>query len=468
MPSLMDLVALEKIAACGESAEVEFKKSTSDLSGACESLCGMLNAGIHGQVFIGVSGEKLVGQEISDRTQQEIAQCLKEFTPDPHIVLSIIPFIGKRKLIHLAANSRPSNLPYFFRGKAYLRVGTTTSLLSRDRLIAFVMEQQRRTHPYDTLETMEHSLADLDPEWIRRAVELGIAANRLPVAARGTPEEILTKFELLKGKRLTHAAVILFGKAGCRIPLQCTLMMARFKGTEKGEFLDHKQFVGNAFELLDEGMMFLSRHLPLRGRFEKNNIRRIDEPLIPTEALREALLNAICHRDYEHPGSSIHLAIYDDRVEIVSLGGFMPGIQASDLKKPHNSILRNRLIAQTFYYTGLVEKWGQGTLKIAKLCAEASLPEPEFFEHPLWVGVILRAPVAQHQTLKPIDESSRQEKILKVLRLHKKLTMKELHTILPSVPRRTLQWEMQLLKNKAVVDVSGIGTSSTQWILREE
>ncbi|HSX10436.1 MAG TPA: ATP-binding protein [Chlamydiales bacterium] len=464
----MDLITLEKIATCGESVDVEFKKSTSDLAGACESLCGMLNAGIHGHVFIGISGGKLVGQEISDQTQQEIAKCLKEFSPDPHIAFSLFPFSGKRKLIHLTAKSKLDHLPYFFRGKAYLRVGTTTSLLSRDRLITFVMDQQRRSHPYDALETTDHSLADLDTEWIHRAVELGIGANRLPVAARGTPKEILTKFELLKGNLLTHAAVILFGKAGHHIPLSCTLMMARFKGIEKGEFLDHKQFVGNAFEILDEGMMFLSRHLPLRGRFEKNNIRRIDEPLIPTEALREALLNAICHRDYEHPGASIHLAIYDDRVEIVSTGGFMPGIQAGDLKKPHNSILRNRLIAQTFYYTGLVEKWGQGTLKIAKLCADFKLPEPEFFDHPLWVGIILRAPIVQHKTLEPVDTQSRQEKILEVLRLHKKLTIKELHTILPHVPRRTLQWELQMLKNSKVVDVSGIGTSSTLWTLREE
>jgi ATP-dependent DNA helicase RecG len=464
----MDLAALGKIAAYGESAEVEFKKSTSDLSGACESLCGMLNAGKQGHIFIGISNGKVVGQEISDRTQQEIAQSFKEFTPDPHIDLVLIPLTGKKTVIHLTAKPKPDHLPYFFRGKAYLRIGTTTSLLSRDRLMTFVIEQQRKSHPYDTLETTEHSLSDLDTEWIQRAVEWGIAANRLPLAARGTAEEILTKFELIKGNRLTHAAVILFGKAGCRIPLQCTLMMARFKGTEKGEFLDHKQFIGNAFELLDEGMMFLSRHLPLRGRFEKNNVRRIDEPLIPTEALREALLNAICHRDYEHPGSSIHLAIYDDRVEIVSLGGFMPGIQASDLKKPHLSILRNRLIAHTFYYTGLVEKWGQGTLKIAKLCADFHLPEPEFFEHPLWVGVTLRAPIAPHAILKPTDTQSRQEKILEVLRLHRKLTLKELHSILPSVPRRTLQWELQLLKNKAAVDVSGLGTSATLWTLREE
>jgi len=465
----MDLNQLRKLALDGESGQIEFKKSTADLTGACESLCGMLNAGVHAQAFIGIAGGKLIGQEISDRTQQEIAQCIKEFSPDPYIHFSLIPLAGKLQIIQLSATSRQDHLPYFFRGKAYLRIGTSTSLLSRDRLKNLFMEHQRRLHPYDGLETRDHSLADLDKQWIMRIVELGISANRLPISARSTLEEILTKFELIKGGLLTNAAVILFGKSDCRIPLQCTLMMARFKGTEKGEFLDHKQFVGNAFETLDEGMMFLSRHLPLRGRFEKNNIQRIDEPLIPSEALREALLNAICHRDYEHPGSSIHLAIYDNRVEIVSSGGFLPGIQASDLKKPHSSVLRNRLIAQVFYCAGFIEKWGQGTLKIAKLCADYRLPEPEFFDHPLWVGIILKAPITPDQTPKnSIDPQSRQGKILEELRKHKTLTIKEIHSVLPLFSRRTIQRELNALKENKFVNVLGIGTSNTVWALREE
>lgn len=221
-------------------------------------------------------------------------------------------------------------------------------------------------------------------------------------------------------------------------------MMARFKGIEKGEFLDHKQFIGNAFEILDEGMMFLSRHLPLKGRIENNSIQRIDEPLIPTVALREAFVNAICHRDYEHPGSSIHLAIYDDRIEIVSSGGFMPGIQASDLKKPHKSILRNPLIAQVFYYVGYIEKWGQGTLKMAKLCTTAELPEPEFIDPPLWVGITIKAPI--NSSAKRLVSASKQEQILRILLEHHKLTTTELNNKLPSIPRRTLQWELQQLK----------------------
>lgn len=133
----MDLASIEQIAFEGESEQVELKKSTADLTGACESLCGMINAGVHGFVLIGIANGKIVGQEVTDKTQQEIARAIREFTPDPRIHFSMIPFVGQRKVIILSAKGAPEHLPYFFRGKAYLRVGTTTSTLSRDRVNRF-------------------------------------------------------------------------------------------------------------------------------------------------------------------------------------------------------------------------------------------------------------------------------------------------------------------------------------------
>ncbi len=459
----MNLAMLKKLASLGESADIEFKKSTADLNGACESLCGMLNAGLQAQIVIGIFNEKLVGQEVTDRTQQEIAQSLKYFTPDPQIKCSFITLEKTRKLILLEARSRQEQIPYFFRGKAYLRVGTTTTLLSRDHLQSLFVEQHRQAHPYDQSDTKKYQLEDLDLEWIKRAVELGISANRLPISARGTAAEILKKLELMNGSRLTQAAVILFGKSTIHLPAQCTLMLARFKGVEKGEFLDHKEFVGNAFEALNEGMLFLSRHLPLKGKVERNSLQRTDEPLIPTEALREALVNAICHRDYERPGSSIHLAIYDDRVEIISSGGLMPGIRISDLKKPHKSFPRNPLIAKIFYCVGYVERWGQGTVKMAQLCRNCGLSEPEFTEHPLWFGISFKAPVNQQKSQKLLLDS-RREQILELIKSHNKLTINELIALLPMLSRRTLQRELQILKEAKRVDVSGQGTRSTLWV----
>jgi ATP-dependent DNA helicase RecG len=91
----MNRAMLKKLASKGESATVEFKKSTADLQGACESLCCMLNAGLEARVFIGIAGGKIVGQEVTDRSQQEIAQFLKNFIPDPQIKIS---FVSRRTI----------------------------------------------------------------------------------------------------------------------------------------------------------------------------------------------------------------------------------------------------------------------------------------------------------------------------------------------------------------------------------
>ncbi|MBI3924540.1 MAG: hypothetical protein HY319_03290 [Armatimonadetes bacterium] len=127
-------------------------------------------------------------------------------------------------------------------------------------------------------------------------------------------------------------------------------------------------------------MLFLTRHLPVAGRLQPGVFERYDEPLFPTLALREALVNALCHRDYSAPGGSISLAIYDDRLEITNEGRLPEGLRVEDLKLDHPSRPRNPLIARAFYLRKLVEEWGRGTLQIVELCTKAGHPEPEFEE----------------------------------------------------------------------------------------
>ena len=156
--------------------------------------------------------------------------------------------------------------------------------------------------------------------------------------------------------------------------------MARFKGIDKTEFLDNRQPQGHAFALLDEAMTFLHRHLPLSGRFESGRLERIDELLFPTAALREALVNALCHRDYAIYGGAVSVAVFDDRVEIWSDGTLPFGLRPRDLKHKHGSHPRNPLITDTFYRRGLIEQWGRGTNRIVELTVKAGHPEPEFTE----------------------------------------------------------------------------------------
>jgi len=192
--------------------------------------------------------------------------------------------------------------------------------------------------------------------------------------------EALEKLKLVEGGQPLQAAVVAYAKEMLPDYPQCGLRMARFRGTTRNEFLDQRQITGHAFGLLREAELFLRRHLPVRGRFEPGVMERQDEPLFPLLALREALVNGLCHHDYSIYGGAVSVAVYDDRVEITSAGLLPFGLTVADLKRKHESKPRNPLIANLFYLRGLIERWGRGTQRIVELCVRAGHPEPEFEE----------------------------------------------------------------------------------------
>jgi ATP-dependent DNA helicase RecG len=177
---------------------------------------------------------------------------------------------------------------------------------------------------------------------------------------------------------LLRAATVLFGRDAAleaRAP-QCLLRVARFRGADRTEFVDNRQFHGNVFTLLQRAERFLRDSLPVAGRVMPGLFERVDDPLYPLLALREALANAFCHRDYSIGGGSVGVAIYDDRLEVTSSGSLHFGLTPDALLEPHESLPWNPLVARVMYRRGLIEQWGRGTLKIVELMAQAGLPRP--------------------------------------------------------------------------------------------
>ena len=157
---------------------------------------------------------------------------------------------------------------------------------------------------------------------------------------------------------------------------QCLLRVARFRGTDRTEFIDNRQFHGNVFTLLQRAERFLRDSLPVAGRVMPGLFERVDDPLYPLLALREALANAFCHRDYSIGGGSVAVAIYDDRLEVTSSGSLHFGLTPDALMAPHESLPWNPLVARVMYRRGFIEQRGRGTLKIVELLQQAGLPQP--------------------------------------------------------------------------------------------
>jgi ATP-dependent DNA helicase RecG len=271
--------------------------------------------------------------------------------------------------------------------RPFEHIGSNPLVMPEEACQRLLVEHEFLQHRWET-QVVEADLDALDAEEILRTVRAGVAGGRLPAGTSDSdPTDVLDKLGLRVHGSLVNAAVVLFGRKFLPDYPQCQLRLARFRGVDKHKFLDQRQVQGHAFSLLSEALEFLSRNLPVAGRIEAGRLERVDEPLFPPIALREALVNALTHRDYTQAGGAVSVAIYDDCVEIWSSGGLPFGIKVEDLKREHLSRLRNPLIAEVFYRRGLVDRWGRGTQEIVELCLRAGRPEPEFLEVDGTVGV---------------------------------------------------------------------------------
>ena len=231
-------------------------------------------------------------------------------------------------------------------------------------------------------------ISDMDENAILGAVREGIRNGRLPeTTIREEIPVILKKFGLFHDGKLNNAAAVLFGKDLYGYP-QCLVRMARFKGTTKEEFIDNQRAEGNIYELLDASMAFFFKHLSLSGKI--NGLYREEELSIPYKALRESCINSLCHRSYHQPGSSVSIAIYDDRVEIRNTGTFPADLPIERLIQEHDSKPQNPIIANVLYKSKILESWGRGIGTMVDECKRVGLPAPEFNTDGNFVWVVFK------------------------------------------------------------------------------
>ena len=279
------------------------------------------------------------------------------------------------------------------------------------------------------------------------------------------PTDSLRMLGLIRDGILRRAAVVLFGNAErveCEMQ-QCTLRVARFVGTDRTEFLDNRQFHGNTFMLLRAAERFLRDTLPIAGRIEPERLERIDQPLYPPLATREALAHALCHRDYAIAGGTIGVALYDNRLEITSPGPLHFGLTLEKLFAPHDSRPWNPLIARTFYRCGIIEEWGSGTLKMAAEATAAGQPNPEIEDSGDCVTVRFQPAVrigGRGSAAIEVDElNERQQAVLELLQqaVHPLALREILGQLGSETGERQLRKDLAILKSKGLAVLSGHG-----------
>jgi ATP-dependent DNA helicase RecG len=169
-------------------------------------------------------------------------------------------------------------------------------------------------------------------------------------------------------------------------------------------FSDMKSFEGPLHSIFEEAYTFIVRNTPSISRFIKGNPKRLDEPLYPEAAVREALINALAHRDYSAASGGVSIHVFPRRLEIWNSGPLPDGVTEENLPKGHISVLRNPDIAHALYLRGLMEKAGRGSVLMVQLCRDAGLPDPFWKSDPkLGVTVTFPAPEVTPEVRKLID-----------------------------------------------------------------
>jgi ATP-dependent DNA helicase RecG len=351
----MDAKELHKLIRIGEGFTTEFKTSPSHIG---REICAFANAA-GGRILIGVDDKgRKVGVKDLNRTISEIQTTARNI--DPPLVLNIETV---EDVLLVAVPSGPSK-PYSANGLFYIREAANTQQMKRDQIREFFFREGLIR--FDEQPCKKFNMRrDFDSKKYQAFVK----ASDIPASLKR--DDVLNNLRVLTEEGVTNAGVLLFGKHVPRFFLQASLSCALFQGTSKTKILDHVVFEGSVQENYDAATSCLKSHLNTEYVIKGGPREEILE--LPEEALREALLNAIAHRDYRST-SNIQVNIYRDRVEVWSPGGLVSGLRLKDLG--HVSRPRNLLLFSLMARMNLVENIGSGIKRIREALAVYGLKPP--------------------------------------------------------------------------------------------
>jgi len=342
-----------------ESQTVEWKQSLGEWKEIVET-CAAFATSDGGVIYVGISpkGER-IGVQIGQSTIEDLVNKIKLNTDPPQY--PGIRVIGPEMsaVIEIGIEQNPIKPVWAF-GRPMKRVGKTNQRIKRDEAQRLLEVSTGRT--WDCYECPEFADRDVDKKAVRDFLRRADAEQSTPIG------NVMKNLRLLADRKYTNAAVLLFGKNPERFFVEAQLKCARFKGVDSVEFLDEQTFEGPVLTQLENAMVFVMRNtqrsLKITGKSSHDVIREY-----PEEAVREAVINALCHRDYTSAGT-IQVRIYDDCLEVWNPGSLPHELTIRKLYKKHSSYPRNRLIANAFNRAGVIEHWGSGTLRIIKACKE--------------------------------------------------------------------------------------------------
>jgi len=372
----------------GEGSMLEYKESLS--SSFSRDLVAFANSS-GGKILLGVRDNgTVIGVRDSNKLRAQIQDLARNCDPPVNV---LVETVGKVMVITVRESDHK---PVQCREGFFWRQGAVTQKLSRDEIRDFFRSEGAIRFDMALCPKFRYP-EDFDREkfdaWIRQS----------RITPRRRIDDILVNIEVAERVRgrliFRNAGVLFFAKNISHFFPQAYVTCLLAKGIDKINILDRKDFAGGLVTDIEESLRFIERNTRTGYRIEK--LRREDVPEYPMRALREAITNAIMHRDYFEAGANVFVEIYEDRIEISNPGGLPKGLSREELGT--RSVRRNPLIADLLHRIALIEKAGTGIRRMIEEARKHKCPEPEFkvngfFTATFWPNIEIAHKITQEVT----------------------------------------------------------------------
>ena len=332
-------------------------------------ICGFANA----QGGVLEIGRNDKGKAIGVKNPSKL---LKDLPNKIRDILGIIPEIDQIKkkgknLIQIRIKSYTH--PINYKGQFYYRSGSTNQELRGSALHHFLLKKMGRT--WDSISVEKGSVSDLDSNVIAKFREMAVKKKRLnPKVLKERDEDLIEKLQLTEDGKLKRAAILLFYPDPEDYFTGAYIKIGYFKNN--ADILYHDVIRGDLFTQVNKTVdLLLTKYL--RAFISYKGLERLETYPVPEEALREAILNAVIHKDYT-TGSPIQISVYEDKIMIWNDSQFPYNWSIKKLIAKHSSKPFNPDIAKVFFLSGMVEAWGRGVEKMITACKTYGVPEPVF------------------------------------------------------------------------------------------
>lgn len=389
-----------------------------------------------GRLYIGVRDDGTVtGLESVDNVSLQISNMVRDaIKPDLTMFLHYKTIEIEEKQVLEIEIQRGTERPYYIAKKGlrpegvYVRQGYS-SVPANDTAIRRMIKETDGDR-FEEMRSLEQNLTFVETsrEFARRNVEFGL--QQMKTLKLLNNDGIYTNLGLLLSEQCKH-----------------TIKVAVFQGTDQSVFKDRREFSGSLFKQLNEVYEYIDMHNQTQSTF--NKLLRIDTRDYPEDAIREALLNLMVHRDYGFQASAL-ISIYDDRIEFVSVGGLVSGIDLEDIMMGI-SVCRNQNLANVFYRLQLIEAYGTGIRKILNAYHDVK-QKPEIQHTQNAFKIILPN---RNQSLERKEEyevlSKTEQQIIELMKQNGKLSRKEIETKLELSTSTALRLLKKLTEKNLVV-----------------